>query len=107
VAALSTPAKTVTTLSGNLEFCKAIFTAGLAPPAAQPHTELIITNTVPSFLFKTSSTSSGVFSSNTQISVNSARIGATKASGYISLCLDNKTGKNKELFKKTEFIILY
>jgi hypothetical protein len=63
-------------------------TPGRALPAAQPQTEFTTTNVVPSWLFRASSTSSGVLSSTNPWAVSSALMGATSISGYgIIVCL--------------------
>src|SRR5574343_541851 len=81
-ASLSTPAKTVIKLAGFLPPSKLIFAPGRAFLAAQPQTELITTNVVPSALIAFF-TSSAVYKFLKPASVNSARIGFTIFSGYI------------------------
>jgi hypothetical protein len=86
----------VVNLSGRfVVLCTAITTAGLAAPAAQPHTELIITKVVPS-LFRVLSTSSGKLTLQNHYRFNSAFIGVTISVGYmLTLFLRNANLEQK------------
>lgn len=87
VASASTPAKTVVSREGFISEDKAILTAGLALPAAQPQTELTITRTVPDSGLSALSTSWAVFNSSKPTAVSSSFMGATNSGGYILLDL--------------------
>jgi len=90
-AALSTPAKTVTRLSGFTFDCAAIFAPGLAFAAAQPQTELTTSKVVPVLLDKTSFTASAVSKPVKPKSVKSLARGATS----ITLLLPQGCTKDK------------
>src|SRR5215831_16199332 len=68
--------------SGRRPWRSASARPGRARPAAHPHTEFTTTISVPLVSWTAASTSADVRSSSTPSAVNSARIGATKNSGY-------------------------
>ena len=82
VASVSTPAKTVTSLSGRLAPFNDSFAPGRAAPAAQPHTLFTTHNTVPGWV-SALSTCSGVCRSWKPTEVRSVFIGATNSAGYM------------------------
>src|ERR1019366_5541410 len=87
VASMSTPAKTVVKWSGMTAFWSALVTPGLAPPAAQPQTELTTRSMVPG-MATAASTSAAALSGVTPHWESSSHIGRT-ASGSYKGCIQN------------------
>src|SRR5208282_2612638 len=87
VASMSTPAKTVVKWSGMTLFWSALVTPGLAPPAAQPQTELTTSSVVPG-MATAASTSAAALRGVTPHCESSSHIGRT-ASGSYKGCILN------------------
>ena len=81
VASLSTPAKTVTKLSGLFSFFKEAYAPGLALAAAPPQTEFTTTKVVPSYAIALSTATTVCNYTNPKI-VKTSRIGYTNNAGY-------------------------